>query len=98
MARAHLRNAETADFREHIGRIVRRARALVGWSLKEFAAHVGRDERQVSRWESGQERAQFDALMAVEALRGPLVQALAEGATETGEVEVICEIRIRRLA
>lgn len=95
MVRGSLRKPEMCEFREEIGRVVTRARALVGWSLKEFAGKVGRDERQVARWENGQERAQFDVLFAVAEFRGPLVQALAEA---TGAAEVRTEITIRRTA
>lgn len=95
MAKADLRKAETVDYRERIGAALQRAASLVGWSLKELAAEVNRDPRQVARWISGQERAQLDVLWEVEALRGPLVIALAE---LSAQVEVVTEIRIRRSA
>lgn len=95
MARAHLRKAETPDFQAQIGASVRRARQSLGWSLKEFAGAVGRDERQVGRWEDGKERAQFDVLWSVAALRGPLVIALAALSTD---IEIHTTIQIRRLA
>lgn len=82
MAKADLRKAdqsgEPEGWREAIGRAIERAMFLQGWSLKEFAAAVDRDERQVARWITGSERAQFDTLFAVEALRQPLIQALSE--------------------
>lgn len=87
MARGYLRKAET-DERAVIGRAIVRARSLLGWSLKEFAGKVGRDERQLSRWEKGddRDRAQLHALWAVEELRGPLLIALAEAMDDSGVV------------
>ena len=78
MAKADLPKPEIDTWRERIGRAIQRALSLRGWSLKEFAAAVGRDERQVGRWINGQERAQFDAIFAVDTLRAPVLQALAE--------------------
>lgn len=81
MAKATLKsdiNGEPDGWREAIGRAIERAMFLRGWSLKEFAAAVGRDERQCARWITGGERPQFDTLFAVEALRQPLIQAMAE--------------------
>jgi hypothetical protein len=79
-----------ADMRALTGRVVQRAMQLRGWSLKEFAAAVGKDERQCHRWTTGEERAQLDAILAVESMRKPMLQALGEltGAT----VEVIVRI------
>jgi ribosome-binding protein aMBF1 (putative translation factor) len=95
MAHADLRKAEKPDLQAAIGGCVRAARQSLGWSLKEFAAAVDRDARQVSRWEDGTERAQFDVLWAVEALRGPLVIALA-GLSE--QIEINTTIQIRRVS
>jgi len=78
MVKADLRKAEPDGWREAIGRAIERAMFLQGWSLKQFAAAVGRDERQVARWITGAERPQLDTLFACEALRQPLVQALGE--------------------
>jgi len=86
--------AGPSDFRPVIGRVLGRALSLVGWSLKEAAAAIGKDPRQVARWLSGAERAQLDAIFAVEALQQPMVQALGELAG--ADVEVT--IRLRRSA
>jgi len=94
MAKANLPKTETRPWRQEIGRAVLRAMSLRGWSLKELAAAIGRDVRQVGRWTTGEERAQLDALFAVESLRQPLVQALSELAGADVEVTV----RLRRLA
>jgi ribosome-binding protein aMBF1 (putative translation factor) len=95
MAKADLKEIEICDFREEIGRCIERARILSGLSQKEFADKVKRDAGQIGRWISGKERPQFDAIFAVEELRGPLVIALAE-LSQTVEVETT--LRIRRSA
>jgi len=94
MAKADLRKPET--WKTEVGGAIERTRLLAGLSLKEFADRIGRDERQIARWISGTERPQLDALFAVDALRQPLVIALAELAG-TG-VEVETTVRIRRHA
>lgn len=95
MARADLRKPEPADFRAVIGRCIDAARQTLGWNLEQFAGAVKRDPRQARRWLDGSERAQFDALWAVEELQGPLVIALA-GLVDG--IEITTEIRIRRPA
>ncbi len=96
MAKADLRNAETEQWRERLGSAIQRVMHLRGWSLKEFAAAVERDERQCSRWIDGRERPQFDAVFAVESLRQLLIIALAEIAGAGVEMETT--VRIRRSA
>lgn len=91
MLKADLRKPEMA-WPALVGAAIQRAISLLGWSLKEFAAAVDRDERQCSRWISGAERPQFDVLFAVEALRQPLIQAFSE--MVGAELEVT--IRLRR--
>jgi hypothetical protein len=77
MAKAAIRKPDGRDYRFEIGRAIDAARLSLGWNLDEFSQHVHRDQRQLARWMSGVERPQFDALFAVEALRAPLVIALA---------------------
>lgn len=85
-----------ADLKSIVGRVVERTFELAGVSKQEAAYAMGySDPGTVSRWCAGTERAQFDKLLAVEVLRGPLVQALAEA---TGAAEVRTEITIRRTA
>ena len=91
MAKA-LNKVETAPMRTLIGQAIARAFALANLSQKEAAALIGRDTAQIARWISGEERAQMDALFAVEALRRPLVVAFAEVAGRG--VEVVTEIRV----
>jgi hypothetical protein len=88
---ADVRKADDA-LRIALGRAVRRVRGAL--SLKEFAAAIDRDERQVARWEDGTDRPHFDALFAVDALRQPLVLALAELA----DIEIVTQITLRRRA
>lgn len=96
MAKADLRKAETGEWTAEIGRVVQRVRNFSGLSLKEFAAELGREERQVARWIAGTERPQFDVLFAVEAFRQPLIIALAELAGQGVEIETV--VRVRRTA
>lgn len=97
--RADLRKAEI-DWKPFIGGAIERTRMLLSLSLKEFAGLMPlpdgteRDERQIARWISGAERPQLDALFAVDAIRQPLVIALAELAN----AEIVTQITIRRRA
>jgi ribosome-binding protein aMBF1 (putative translation factor) len=77
VAKANLRIPEM-NFKRAIGGAIQRAVALVGWSNKEAAAKVGTDDSSFGKWISGAERPQFDRLFAVEELRWPLIQALAQ--------------------
>ena len=95
MAKASSRKLNS-DFQAEIGRSITRARMLVGWSKKELAGALDRDEAQISRWEGGKERPQFDALWALQEFRAPLVIALAELAKDG--IEISTEIRIKRSA
>lgn len=97
MASATLRKAEP-DLLKAIGRALDEARYSLRWSLKELTAEIERatrrkrDERQVARWIEGTERQQFDVLLAVEALRGPLVIALAR---LSDQIEIDTVIRVK---
>lgn len=77
MAKASSRKLNS-DFQAQIGGSIERARLLVGWTKKELAGKVGVDDAQISRWEAGKERPQFDRLWAVPEFRAPFVIALAE--------------------
>jgi len=91
MAKADLRFTE----RRWIGQAIERTRQLAGLSLKEFAAVLQRDERQIARWIDASERAQVETIFAVERFRRLFVVALAE---QVSDVEVITTIQVRRLA
>ena len=94
MAKADLRKAENGWIEN--GRAIERTRELSGLSLKEFADVVGRDERQVKRWETAAERPQIETVFAVPVLRQSLVIALAEQAGVG--VKVTTHIEIARVA
>lgn len=95
-AKASLANHEMTDLRPLIGAAIQRALSLVGWSIKEAAGHIGiEDPSQLSRWISGKERPHLDRLFGVEALRWPLVRALAE---VSGTADIDEGIRKRRIA
>lgn len=97
MVKADVRKPDVDSWRADVGRAIERMRLLAGLSLKELAAAVVRDERQVSRWIAGTERPQFDALFAVAVLRQPLVVALAELAQHDG-VDIVTQITVRKIA
>lgn len=86
---------EKGGWRLRVGQAIERTRQLSGLLLKEFAAAIGRDERQVARWISGEERPQLDAIFAVPELRQFLIIALAE---KVGGVDITTQIQIRRTA
>jgi len=94
MAKVDLGKTEM-DGRALIGRAIERTRELSGLSLKEFAAAMGKDERQVGKWMPGIERPQLDAIWAVPRFRGLLIQALAELA---GDIKVTTLLEIQRIA
>jgi hypothetical protein len=83
-------------WRDRCGRALQRAVSTVGWTLNEFATAVDRDPRQCRRWIDGEDRQPFDLLLTVEALREPLIVALAiELHSEDVEVETVVHIRRR---
>ncbi len=61
-----------------IGVAIQRAVSRVGWTNKEAAAKVGVDDAEFGKWLSGNRRPHFDRLMALDALRWPLICALAD--------------------
>lgn len=76
--RANLRKAESEDSLKELGECLGFARRYVGWSLKELAAALNRDERQIARWERGEEKLSIVAVFAVPKMRQPFVVALAK--------------------
>jgi ribosome-binding protein aMBF1 (putative translation factor) len=83
-ALGEVRKADLPDARVRVGLMVRRCRALSGLLLKEFADELKRDERQVARWESGEDRAQVDAFEKSEKLWPLWLQAQAETTRAAG--------------
>jgi len=100
MARADVRNADMdAEFDEYrlkMGRAIGVVQNKYG-SLKEFAALIGREEREVAKWITAERRPHIDAIFAVQILRKPMVIALAaELASDCVEIETV--IRVRQVA
>jgi len=75
-----------------IGSAIQRAVLKVGWSNKEAAAKVGVDDAEFGKWLSGGRRPHFDKLMALDALRWPLICSLAD---VLGTAEEIVTLRRR---
>lgn len=91
MAKADVRKPDYAD----LGRCIEDVRHAFGLTLKEFAAELGKDERQVQRQIDGRERPQIEAVFAVQRFQPALVIALARLAQG---VEVDTVIHVRRTA
>lgn len=99
-ANANLRKAETpVCYKARVGATVERARTLRGWTLDELSGFVNRNSRQVARWISGDERAQFDALFAIDdpLWRNALVIAIAELGSGV-EIDTVIRLRIKETA
>jgi hypothetical protein len=96
MAKATLLpRGENEDFRAELralGACLDEARRVVGWSHKELADALRRDEKQVGRWMRGDERTQVDVVFSVEVLRQPFVTALAKWAG--CQVETVIRARL----
>lgn len=65
-------------------------------SLEEFAHALGKDERQVKRWQTAEERPQVEAVFAIERFQVALIVAMAKRIGNAVEVETV--IRVRRSA
>jgi len=100
MAKVDLKNLEAVDrLRRAIGVAITRARGIAGITQDELAGSVARalrrerfDPAQIARWEAGKERPQFDVLFAVDEMRWPLIQCIAQ---LDEAVEVVTHIRRR---
>lgn len=82
------------EWRRAVGRLVEGLRRSRGWTLDDFAHKLGKDARQLARWERGEERPQFDVILAVTELHEPLLLGLAGLLKHCVETE--WTIRIRR--
>jgi hypothetical protein len=89
-------NKIEVPWRARVGRAIARTFALAGLSHKEAAALLDRDQAQISRWVSGEERPAIDLIFSVPRLRAPLVIGLAELASDG--VEITTAITIKRTA
>src|SRR3990167_971448 len=77
------------------GACVDEVRGMFRLTLQQFAAEVGKDERQVARWIEGKERPQIETVLAVDRFQGPMLIALGRSAYG---VEVDTVIHVRRTA
>lgn len=82
-------------WRAQTGRAFAQAIRYVGWTQKEAAAALGRDQAQIARWVSGGEGVQVAAVFAVDDLRVPFVIALA---SLSHDIEITTQLAIRRRA
>lgn len=62
---------------KEIGQCLFRSRMSLGWTLEMTAAALGRDARQVRRWEAGEERTQVDTVLICDELREPFGREIA---------------------
>lgn len=95
LAKADLRKPETVtdpEWKRRIGEAVREVRGAK--TLNEMSGLIGKEERQIARWERGEETPQLDRYFAHEAFRLPLVLALAKLGGRGVEVETV--VRVRR--
>lgn len=92
MAKAALRSTEKDEFYARLGGCIDEVRCVFRMTLQEFAAALGKDERQVKRQIEGQERPQIEAVFAVERFQGPMVIALARLASGT-DVDTVIHVR-----
>ena len=90
-----VRKAEIEGLWGKWGGCIDEVRGVFRLTLKEFAAELGKDERQVARWIAGQERPQIEVVFAVERFQGVMLIALARSASD---VEVNTVIHVRRSA
>ena len=95
MAKADIRKPEMEAYYAQLGSCLAEVQHAFCLTLKEFAAALGKDERQVQRQIEGRERPQIEVVFAVERFQGPMVIALARLATG---VEVDTVIHVRRIA
>lgn len=84
------------DLRREFGAVLSRAFALADWTLKDVAFRLGyADQSAVSRWVSGVEAAPIAKLWGLSDLRGPLVMAMSEQASDV-RVGMVAEWHRRR--
>ena len=79
------------------GAAMREVQNAFGLTLKEFAAALGRDERQIERQMQGMERPQVEAVRAIQRFEGPMLVAMARRANGV-EVDTVVHIRHQRSA
>ena len=95
MVKVVLRKAEDAAIQAQLGAALKAAANSLGWSLKELAAALERDDRQIARWLDGHEHVQLSRVWGVKALQVPFIEALSKFTTGC-EVETTIRIRVVR--
>jgi hypothetical protein len=98
MAKVHssaVRNPDGVPLFAELGTCIDEVRCEFRLTLEAFAHELGKDDRQVARWISGEVRPQLEAVFAVERFRAPLVIALAKLAKN---IDVTTTITVRRIA
>lgn len=93
MAKTLIRKAEKNLLWVKDGAAMREVQNFSGLTLKEFAAALGKDERQIERQMQGLERPQTEVVRANERFEGPMVIAMAR---RTSGMEVDTVVHIRR--
>jgi len=84
------------EWRRQIGQTIERALALAELTKQEISHAMGySDQSAISRWIAGTERPLLDKLFAVDRFYDAWVIACAE---KNPRLEVITEIRVRRIA
>jgi len=98
MAKVHSSSVRLADTRPlfvQLGACIDEVRCGFRLTLEAFAHALGKDDRQVARWISGEVRPQLETVLAVEKFRAPLLIALA---SLSSEIEVTTQLTYRRIA
>jgi hypothetical protein len=90
-----VRKAENTVLWTKWGAAIEDVQCLFRLTLKEFAAELQKDERQVQRWIEAKERPQIETVMSVARFEPPLLIALAQ---RTSGVSVDTVIHVRRSA
>ena len=91
----HVRKAEMAQVWSKWGTAIEYVQCEFRLTLKEFAAELKKDERQVQRWIEAKERPQIETVMAVPRFEPVMLIALAQ---RTDGVQVDTVIHVRRTA
>lgn len=93
MAKSGLRLPQKSDaYYAALGACMDDVRRVFGLSLKEFAAELGKHERQIAAQLDGKERPQLEVVFAIERFRAPLVIALARLASGV-EIDTVITVR-----
>ena len=90
-----VRKAENGALWLKWGAAIEDVQCVFRLTLKEFAAELQKDERQVQRWIEGKERPQIETVLAIPRFEPPMLIALAQ---RISGVSVDTVIHVRRSA